>query len=195
MNTHAAMDDLRLPEALRPDLILLDRGGVLNRNLDQGVRQPDDWTWLPGSVAAVRHLASEGRRLMVITNQANIGRGLLSTAVLDSIHRRMVGDLQPAGLTLSDVLYCPHRREDGCGCRKPEPGLVTGALKLANTSAAHTILIGDHETDIAAAADAGCWSLHVRSGRGAPPTGRWNNYLGSVADLRTAARVLTLVGR
>lgn len=195
MHVHSALTDVRLPKDLRPGLILLDRDGVLNRNLDQGVRQPADWLWLPGSVAAVHRLASQGWRLMVITNQANIGRGLLSTVILDSIHQGMVNDLQVAELTLSDVLYCPHRHEDGCGCRKPKPGLVTRALQLAKISADHTVLIGDHESDIAAAACAGCWSMHVRSGRGAPPRGRWNNYLGSVQDLSVAAEVLTSIVR
>jgi len=151
--------------------------------------------WLPGATTAVRLLAEHGVRLMVVTNQANIGRGTLTTAQLVMIHSGIVRELRPAGLTLTDILYCPHRPEDGCACRKPEPGLIRTALRMSGASAERTLLIGDHESDIAAAGAAGCWSLHVRSGRGSPPVGPRPHYLGSVADLFTAAQILTAVDR
>lgn len=191
MLRRAGIDDVRLPACLRPEFVLLDRDGVLNRNVDKGVRCEAGWVWLPGATTAVRLLAEHGVRLMVVTNQANIGRGILITAQLAVIHSRMVRELRPARLALTDILYCPHRPEDGCACRKPEPGLIRMALRMSGASAARTILIGDHESDIAAAGAAGCWSLHVRSGRGSPPVGYRPRYLGSVADLFTAAQILT----
>jgi D-glycero-D-manno-heptose 1,7-bisphosphate phosphatase len=190
------MDDgVRLPADFRPELVVLDRDGVLNRNLDHGVRCEADWAWLPGATTALRRLVEHGVRLMVVTNQANIGRGILTSAQLTVIHRRMVREMRPVRLTLTDILCCPHRPEDGCACRKPEPGLIHTALRITGASAARTLVIGDHESDIAAAAAARCWSLHVRSGRGSPPASPRPQYLGSVADLLAATRILIPAGR
>jgi D-glycero-D-manno-heptose 1,7-bisphosphate phosphatase len=133
-----------LPAGLDPELILLDRDGVLNENLAGGVRGVADWTWVPGSVTAVRLLAAQGRRLMVVTNQAIVARRLLSTADLDVIHRHLLLDVQLADLTLADILYCPHGPQERCGCRKPEPGLVTSALTRAGVDASRALQVGDH---------------------------------------------------
>jgi D-glycero-D-manno-heptose 1,7-bisphosphate phosphatase len=182
---------IRLPADLRLELVVLDRDGVLNRDLDRGVRRNADWAWLPDSMAAVNLLFDHGLRLMVATNQANIGRGIITTEQLTAIHERMVDELRPAQVRLADVLYCPHPPEDGCSCRKPEPGLVHAAMRIGGVDAERTLLIGDQESDIAAATAAGCWSLHVRSGRGNPPNGSWPRHLGSVASLLVAAQILT----
>lgn len=183
-----------MPASLRLELVLLDRDGVLNSNLDRGVRRPADWVWLPGARTAVRILACQGIRLMVVTNQANIGRGTLSIAELTVIHRVMVRGLRAARLGLDDILYCPHRPEDHCPCRKPQPGLIRTAMRRAGASPAATVLIGDHESDIAAGAAGGCWTIHVRCGRGQPPADPPPGYLGSVVDLLEAARALTRMG-
>ncbi|MEX5709118.1 HAD-IIIA family hydrolase [Parafrankia sp. FMc6] len=182
---------VRLPRHYRLELVVLDRDGVLNRNLDRGVRQSSDWVWLPGARAAANCLFAHDIRLMVATNQANIGRGIMTTEQLAAIHGRMVDELRPAHVRLTDVLHCPHLPDDRCFCRKPEPGLVHAAMRASGVDAERTLLIGDQMSDIAAAGAAGCWSLHVRSGRGGPPTGPRPRYLGSVANLLTAARILT----
>lgn len=182
-------DPAELPSQLEIHLVLLDRDGVLNRNLASGVRSEADWAWLPGAAGAVRLLARSAR-VMIVTNQANIGRGLLTVRQLTAIHRRMLSDLDVADLALGDILYCPHRPDDRCTCRKPKAGLALAALRRAAAEAEHTILIGDHESDIATAAAAGCWSLHVRTGRGARPAAAMPRYLGSVADLAAAAKMV-----
>jgi D-glycero-D-manno-heptose 1,7-bisphosphate phosphatase len=184
-------DSVLSPKNLHIELVLLDRDGVLNVNRDGGVLGVEQWTWLPGSVEAFSLLASLSPRLMIVTNQAAIGRGLLSHSGLADIHRHMIAGLPAMSFTMDDIFYCPHRPEDGCHCRKPRPGLVTAALATTGVRSNRTVLIGDHETDIAAAAEAGCWSMHVQSGRGLPPERRWSNYLGSVADLRAATCLLT----
>jgi D-glycero-D-manno-heptose 1,7-bisphosphate phosphatase len=177
-------------ELLTLELVLLDRDGVLNRNLDRGVLHEDDWVWVAGARTAVRMLADRGLRLMVVTNQGNIGRGLLTVSGLAAIHRRMLRELRPAPLGIADVLYCPHRPDEGCDCRKPKPGLIHKALENSGVSPRRAILIGDHESDIMAAEAAGCMSLHVQTGRGGPPGGAPPGYLGTVADLFTAANLL-----
>jgi D-glycero-D-manno-heptose 1,7-bisphosphate phosphatase len=189
------MDQLGIYEQLSIELVLLDRDGVLNRNLDRGVRCEADWVWLTGARAAVRMLAEHGMRLMVVTNQSYIGRGALTIRQLEAIHRQMLWDLQPAPLDVADILYCPHGPDEGCICRKPKPGLINKALQKCGVSPGRAVLIGDHESDIVAAGAAGCWSLHVRTGRGSPPEDTQPGYLGSVADLYTAASMLVALDR
>lgn len=79
-------NDVRLPAHLELELVLLDRDGVLNLNLDQGVRREADWVWLPGAPTAARLLAEHGVRVMVATNQANFGRGLRTAAPSASLN-------------------------------------------------------------------------------------------------------------
>jgi len=178
-------------------LVLLDRDGVLNRNLEAGVREPKQWEWLPGAIDALGRLAA-GWTVMVVTNQAGIGRGVLSVHELREIHEHMLDDLAQAGtrLNLGHVLWCPHAPADDCLCRKPRPGLVRRALSLAGATPSETLLIGDHASDIGAAEAAGCWSVHVASGRGAAPAqDSLAGYLGSVRDLHEAALALTAAAR
>lgn len=173
------------------ELVLLDRDGVLNRDLGRGLESAHEWTWLPGSRAAVRQLRDSDLRVMVVTNQANIGHGLLTEEELSATHRQMIQDLRPAQIAPGDILHCPHRAEDGCSCRKPQPGMILQALRMSGANPGNTLLIGDHESDIGAAEAAGIWSLHVQSGRGAPPVGQFARYLGSVADLAAAVETIT----
>ncbi|WP_165959048.1 HAD-IIIA family hydrolase [Actinomadura sp. KC345] len=172
------------------DLVLLDRDGVLNRDLARGVRHQSDWEWLPEAREAVRMLSESGTRMMVVTNQANIGRGLLARAELNAIHRRMIDGLRPVRFSLDDVFACPHTPDDGCLCRKPRPGMILAALKRAQVRPDRTLLIGDQESDIAAAQAAGCWAIHVRSGKGDPPEDARAGHLGSACDLLSVVRSL-----
>ncbi|MGW3313413.1 D-glycero-alpha-D-manno-heptose-1,7-bisphosphate 7-phosphatase [Streptomyces sp. NPDC001073] len=171
---------------LRPRLVLLDRDGVLNQNRDVGVLGVGDWEWIPGAITAVRRMASLGVRLAVVTNQASIGRGRLTVDTLREIHQHMLDGLDVPGLALGDVLYCPHRPEAGCACRKPQPGLLQRALARARIPAGEALLIGDHVSDLTAAGRVGCPSVHVRSGRGAAPTKPLPHYIGSVSSLSAA---------
>jgi len=173
--------------------VLLDRDGVLNQNRPGHVTRPEHWRWLPGAIDACRRLAALGLRLAVVTNQAVIGRGLLTEAGLSDLHARMRADLASAGVPPPAVHHCPHRPEDGCDCRKPRPGLLLRALHDLSVEPARALLVGDHDTDLAAAAAAGCWSLHVRSGRGVPTPPR-PGHLGSVTDLSAAVDVVTALG-
>ncbi|MEU7043580.1 HAD-IIIA family hydrolase [Streptomyces varsoviensis] len=177
------------PPALRA--VLLDRDGVLNVNRPGYVRSPDDWEWLPGARTGYGLLAAAGLPLAVITNQSAIGRGLMTTSHLDAIHARMAADLTADGSAPPHVLYCPHTPEAACACRKPRPGMVLRALTLTGAAPHEAVLIGDHESDLRAAAAAGCRSLHVRSGRGPLPTHPPPGCLGSVPNLHAAALLLS----
>ncbi|ATL25026.1 D-glycero-alpha-D-manno-heptose-1,7-bisphosphate 7-phosphatase [Streptomyces formicae] len=182
----------RAPTA-RPDgqlqAVLLDRDGVLNVNRPDHVTRAEQWRWLPGALDACARLTGLGLRLAVVTNQAAIGNGLLTAHELDRIHDHMAADLAAVGVPRPVILHCPHPSAARCPCRKPRPGLLTGALDRLGVRPAQTLMVGDHETDMMAATAAGCWSLHVRSGRGGPPAAQ-PGCLGSVPALREAAELV-----
>ncbi len=146
--------------------ILFDRDGVLNRRIVGGyVLRPDDFEWLPGARAALAHAHGAGLICAVVTNQACIGRGLVSADGVRAIHDRMLAEAAVAGGRIDGVFVCPHRPEDGCGCRKPRPGLLHEAARTLRLDLSASVLIGDSPTDIEAAAAAGVRAIRV----GPPP--------------------------
>jgi D-glycero-D-manno-heptose 1,7-bisphosphate phosphatase len=175
-------------------LVILDRDGVLNKNQEHHVTRVEDFTWIRGARPACRRISGARLALALVTNQAAVGRGLLSETTLAEIHDRLTKDLAACGVSGPLILHCPHVPEAGCDCRKPRPGLVRAALRHFRVEPGQAVLIGDHESDLFAAAAAGCWSLHVRSGRGKPPDRPPRRYLGSVRDLSAAADWLTGAG-
>lgn len=147
-----------------PD-IFLDRDGVINYNRPDHVKRWEEFEFLPGSLKALARLNRAGYRVFVITNQAVINRKILSVKELDYIHHRMNTAIRKAGGKISAVLYCPHRPEEKCACRKPQPGLIYRAEREYGVQAAGSWLVGDHAHDIMAGEQAGCRTILVLSGR------------------------------
>ena len=114
----------RIFQESRMKLLILDRDGTLNRSRDDYVASPDEWEALPGALEAVARLNQGGWRVAIATNQSGIGRGLFDMAALNAIHAKMHRQLAAVGGRLEAVFFCPHAPEDGCHCRKPEPGSV-----------------------------------------------------------------------
>lgn len=170
--------------------VLLDRDGVLNVNRPDHVRCSAEWEWLPGAQDACRRMNSAGLQLAVVTNQAGVGRGLIDELRLQDIHAHMHAGLDAAGARVASVHYCPHTADTGCACRKPRPGLLVEALQSLGVHPSEAAMVGDHDSDLRAAAATGVVSVHVRTGRGEVPTTLLPGYLGSVADLGEAASLL-----
>lgn len=152
-----------------PLTVFIDRDGVLNRDPKKKyyVRRPEEFRWVPGVFAALKSLAAAKARLIVISNQAGVGRGLVTPEALDAITQKMFRDLSARGVLLSGVLYCTHTPEEGCGCRKPKPGLFEAADQMLGEAAARSrrYMIGDTERDMAAGRSAGCRTVLVLSGK------------------------------
>jgi D-glycero-D-manno-heptose 1,7-bisphosphate phosphatase len=146
--------------------IFLDRDGVINRNRADHVKSWAEFEFLPGVLLALRHLAQVGWPIVVVSNQAAIGRGLTSVRAVDDIHRRMASIVDAAGGRIDAVLYCPHRPEEKCLCRKPNPGLLLRAAQDLHLDLACSYLVGDAMTDIVAAQRVGAQPLLVTTGRG-----------------------------
>jgi D-glycero-D-manno-heptose 1,7-bisphosphate phosphatase len=148
------------------EAVFLDRDGVINENRDAHVCAWEEFRFLPGSLDAIAQLSAAGVRIFVVTNQAVINRGGMSHGQLHAIHERMSFEIRRHGGCIESVLYCPHRPEEGCTCRKPQPGLLLWAAREHRLDLAHTVVIGDALADIEAGKAAGCETVLVLTGRG-----------------------------
>jgi D-glycero-D-manno-heptose 1,7-bisphosphate phosphatase len=173
--------------------VILDRDGVLNYEAPEGsyVREPAEFRWLPGALEGLALLRRAGLRLSVATNQAGVGRGVMSLAQLAAVHDRMQAEAAAHGGALDAVLYCPHAPEQQCSCRKPAPGLIQEAVARSGIAASDTIVVGDDRRDLEAAERAGVRAVLVRTGKGQ----RTEELLGAGAvpaydDLRDLARAI-----
>jgi len=172
--------------------VFLDRDGVVNRNRDDYVKCWEEFEFLPGSLEALRMLASHSVRVIVVTNQSAVGRGIVSRETLDDIHRRMVAEVEAHGGRIDAILCCPHAPDEGCRCRKPQPGLLLEAIRRFRIDPAASCFIGDSLSDLKAAHAADLPFVMVLTGKGLPPAlrrARCSYPLRWIApDLQTAAR-------
>lgn len=108
--------------------LFLDRDGVINRRTPGDyIRRPEDFVFESGVLQALSVLNQHFGRIVVVTNQAGIGKGLMTEADLAAVHRFMLAGIEQAGGRVDRVYYCPHRAEMNCGCRKPAVGMALQA--------------------------------------------------------------------
>ncbi len=137
--------------------IFLDRDGVIN------CRRPGDYVlnwsqflFIPGIEEALKQLATLRLPMIIISNQACVGKGLLDSAMLQEITSRMHQNLADIGVFMHAAYYCIHRADENCHCRKPKPGLLQNAAGDYNIDLTRSVFIGDSDTDIQAGLAAGC---------------------------------------
>lgn len=145
--------------------VLVDRDGTLHEEAGY-VLEPDQLRLIPGSAAALRELRELGLGIVVVTNQSPVGRGWLSTSELDRIHERLSELLAAEGASVDDYYVCPHRPEDGCGCRKPRTGLATRAAEDHGFDPTQAFVVGDHRGDVEMGRRIGARTFLVRTGHG-----------------------------
>jgi D-glycero-D-manno-heptose 1,7-bisphosphate phosphatase len=159
------LERLPITEAFlaRHPTIILDRDGVLNRRMPKAeyVRSWSDWAWLPGALEALGRLGQAGWRIIVITNQAGVARGVMSEADLAAIHERMSAEAAAVGGPISAIYHCPHGWDAGCDCRKPKPGMLFAAQRDFHLDLSRTPFAGDDDRDGEAAVAAGAPFLRV----------------------------------
>ena len=144
----------------------IDRDGVICRNRDDYVKSWSEFVFLRGALRSLARLARLRLRVVVITNQSIINRHIVPVQVVEDIHARMVQTVAEAGGRIDRVLYCPHRPDEHCTCRKPEPGLLLQAAEELGLDLLGSYLIGDAETDMQAGRAVGCHRYLVLTGRG-----------------------------
>jgi len=129
--------------------VFLDRDGVLN---EEGgyVAKRRDFHWMPAAERAVRAMVRDGFRVLVVTNQGAVGRGLMREETVGLLGRWMAEQIR-----ISGVYYCPHGVAEGCPGMKPGVKLLEAATADWRTDLSRSVLIGDRDTDLEAAAGFG----------------------------------------
>ncbi len=164
--------------------VFLDRDGVLNRSAvvdgkPYAPRQLSEFRLLPGVARAVADLKSADFLVIVVTNQPDLGNGLISQTTLDAMHRKL-----QSKVSVDAIMYCPHRQDADCFCRKPKPGLILEAMQRWKVDPAGSFMVGDRWNDIAAGKAAGLFTVFVDRGYAEGPTTRPDL---TVRSLRQAA--------
>ena len=148
--------------------VFLDRDGTVSRYTEY-CRRPQDFELQPDAGAAIRRLNEVGLLVVLVTNQSAIGRGWLTLETLQRIHEKMHRQLRRQGARVDAVYVCPHHPADGCGCRKPEVGLLLQAVSEWQIDLSSSYVVGDRWLDIASGHAAGCTSVLVCSGHPQEP--------------------------
>jgi D-glycero-D-manno-heptose 1,7-bisphosphate phosphatase len=153
-------------EALsRKKILLLDRDGVLNERapMAQYIKRPEDVVMISDTCQALTMLASKGFKFIVISNQAGVGRGVMSKIDVELVNNRIKNELESHGVEILDFFVCPHAWDEGCLCRKPAPGLFYEAAKRHKFLLEHVAYVGDDERDVLAATAAGVLPVLLKS--------------------------------
>lgn len=148
-------------------LVIVGRDGILNEYRDDHVKAPEEWVPLPGALDAVARLHHAGWHVVLATNQAGIGRGMIDMASLNAVHAHMMQLLQRAGGRIDAVFFCPHTPEDECDCRKPLPGMMKQIGQRYGVDLHNVPMVCDTPRDLQAALAAGCEPHLVCTGRAA----------------------------
>ncbi len=146
--------------------VLLDRDGVINHDSDDFIKSPEQWLPIEGSLEAIALFNQHGYKVVVITNQSGLARGLFDAATLESIHAKMRTMVEQKGGTIDAIYFCPHGPNDDCTCRKPKPGLLEAFAKDNHVKLSGIAVIGDSLRDVQAAQAVGASPILVKTGKG-----------------------------
>lgn len=162
--------------------VFLDRDGVINRAIVRNGKPyppegPEDLEILPGVEDSLKRLKEAGYILIVVSNQPDVGRGKTSREVVDKINA-LLGDSLP----IDQFRMCFHDDRDGCGCRKPLPGMLIDAAKEFGIDLAKSVMVGDRWRDMEAGAKAGCRTFFVDYGYDEKKPDRFDYRVQSLAE-------------
>ncbi|MEQ1879644.1 MAG: D-glycero-beta-D-manno-heptose 1,7-bisphosphate 7-phosphatase [Burkholderiales bacterium] len=171
-------------------LVILDRDGVINQDSDQFIKNTTEWKAIPGSLEAIARLNHAGYRVVVVSNQSGIGRGLLDMGALNAINDKMYRALAHVGGHIDALFYCPHAAEANCECRKPKPGMFLDIAQRFNVDLTGVPSVGDSLRDLQASASVGARPILVLTGKGEKTraTGGLPEDTTTYADLAEAVR-------
>lgn len=152
--------------------VFLDRDGTVNHDVGH-IIDPSLFDLIPGSIDAMNRLRGAGYCLPLVTNQAGVGRGLMTEHQLNRVLKAFEQILDEEGTFLDGVYYCPHHPEEAmghykqnCDCRKPGPALLQRAAHDLSIDLSLSYMVGDHSSDAGAGIAAGCKAILLRTGHG-----------------------------
>jgi D-glycero-D-manno-heptose 1,7-bisphosphate phosphatase len=150
--------------------VFLDRDGVLTvpefrDGRSFAPRRLADFRLYDDASGSLSRLKAAGFRLIVVTNQPDVGNGLMERSVVEEMHRRLAAELP-----VDAIEVCYHRAADGCACRKPKPGMLRRAAERFAVDCPSSFMIGDRGSDVAAGQALGCRTILIDRGyRGEQP--------------------------
>lgn len=144
-------------------IIFLDRDGVINKKASKAnyIKSWDEFSFLSGSIKAIKLLKDNNYKVFIITNQAGIARGLMSQKDLELIHSNMKRVLKKNGIRIDGIYYCPHGWNEDCICRKPKPGMLLQASREHLFDLSKALFIGDDKRDKQTGYNAECKTILV----------------------------------
>lgn len=152
--------------------IFLDRDGTINEDIGYA-SHPDDLHIYGFAAEAIRRINDAGFKVIVVTNQSGIARGLYDEAMLAAIHEKLLRELEREGARIDAIYYCPHHPRIGnqtykkdCLCRKPRTAMLEQAAQEHGIDLAASFVIGDKASDINLATNAGARGVLVMTGYG-----------------------------
>lgn len=152
--------------------VFLDRDGTINEDIGYA-SHPDELNIYSFAAEAIRLINDAGLKVIVVTNQSGIARGLFDEAMLAKIHEKLLTELGRKGARIDAVYYCPHHPRIGnqsykkaCSCRKPGTGMLEQAAREHHINLAASFVIGDKSSDINLATNAGAQGVLVMTGYG-----------------------------
>ena len=143
--------------------VFLDRDGVLNKNKDDYVKNISELEIFPYISESIKKLQSVGFKIIVITNQSAINRGLMTEKNLNEIHEKIQSFLILHNTKIDYFYYCPHTPDENCSCRKPKTGLLLKAINDFSIDVDNSWFIGDRDSDIQAGQSVGCKTLKIQN--------------------------------
>jgi D-glycero-D-manno-heptose 1,7-bisphosphate phosphatase len=147
--------------------IFFDRDGVIIENKADYIRDWLEVKLIPGALRALSLLANTRYKIVIVTNQSAVGRGIISLETAREVNERLLRLIQDRGGRVDGLYMCPHQPADDCLCRKPRPGLLLQAAQELGLDLKSSWMIGDAWSDVQAGVDAGVpQTVLVRTGRG-----------------------------
>ena len=145
------------------DTLFLDRDGVINVKLDgQYVKNTEEFEFMIGAETAISKLSKIFNRILIVTNQQGIAKGIMSDNDLGILHKYMLFEVKKNGGVIDKIYYCPHLATESCNCRKPNPGMIQQAMiDFPEIKVEDSYLIGDSDTDIIAGNKMGLITVKV----------------------------------
>lgn len=144
--------------------IFLDRDGTIIE--DRGyIKNPSDVIFYPMSFKALSILQKQFL-LFIITNQSGVSKGFTTESEVKKVNKYLIEYLKARSVVIYDVFYCPHKNEDNCDCKKPNPYFIKKASELYNLNLADSYIFGDHPSDVECGLNAGVKPVYLLTGHG-----------------------------
>ena len=134
------------------DTLFLDRDGVINYKIENDyVKSVNEFEFIPEFIHVIKDLSLLFNRIIIITNQQGIGKGLMSISDLNEIHEHMLNTINDNNGKIDKIYFCPHLASENCFCRKPSPGMIQKAFQdYPDINRSKSYFIGDSDSDMKA---------------------------------------------